>query len=240
MRLRSTNELRASNVPWFETLPRTWREERLKHILSAPLAYGVLKPDRYEGDDGVPIIRILDVDSGQVATQTLERISPAQSSEFRRTIVREGDLVISVVGTLGASFLVTRELAGCNLSRALARVQLATRALPSFVQYWVQSWFFSKKVDLIAQGAAQRVLNLSDLREFEIALPTPDEQRDVVSFLDRKTRALDTLISNADRASVTNQTAGVVERQIEVLREYRQALITAAVTGKIDVSSEAA
>jgi type I restriction enzyme S subunit len=98
--------MRDSGVEWLGEIPGHWDVVPLKHFLRAPLAYGVLKPDKYAGSDGVRLIRILDVESGLVNEDQLEVISPELSSEFRRTILRADDLVVSVVGTIGRSFVV--------------------------------------------------------------------------------------------------------------------------------------
>jgi type I restriction enzyme S subunit len=200
---------------------RLWPCRRLKELLCAPLAYGVLKPDRYSGPDGVPIIRIQDVAGGQVLTDSLEIISPALSHAYRRTLIRTGELVISVVGTLGRCFRVPPALEGCNLSRALARVQLLPAADCRYIQHWVNSAHFAEQVALVAQGAAQKVLNLSDLRELNVPLPPLDTQRTVAAALDRTTGQIDTLIAKK-------------ERLVAVLEEKRRALITKAVTKGLD------
>ena len=50
-----------SGVAWLGEIPAHWEVKPLKYLLRAPLAYGVLKPDKYDGDDGVHLIRILEI-----------------------------------------------------------------------------------------------------------------------------------------------------------------------------------
>lgn len=195
---------------------------KLKYALRAPLAYGVLVPDKYDGPDAVRLVRITDVADGRVEESGLERISPMLDSEYSRTRLKAGDLVVSVVGTLGESFIVPTCLEGANLSRALARVQLDPRqADVRFVRYWIQSASFSDQVDQIAHGSAQKVLNLSSLGDFSAPLPSLARQRGIVDVLDRKTAAVDALITKKDR-------------MLALLTEKRQALITQAVTQGLD------
>ena len=75
-------------------------------------------------------------------------------------------------------------------------------------------------------GATIPRINHESLMDIAIALPPLHEQREIASFLDRETAKLDALIHKS-------------QRLIELLREKRKALISAAVTGKIDISSEA-
>jgi type I restriction enzyme S subunit len=68
----------------------------------------------------------------------------------------------------------------------------------------------------------QPSLRFDDLDKFRVPLPPPEEQAAIAAYLDKETAKLDAL-------------AAKVETAVERLQEYRTALITAAVTGKIDV-----
>lgn len=206
-----------SGVEWLGRIPAHWQVKPLKYFLRSPIAYGVLKPDKYDGPNGVPLIRILDVSQGQVAVDALELISPAQSREYARTLIRENDVVVSVVGTLGRSFIVRRDLEGANLSRALARIQLAHGINPTWLNYFFQTSCFLSFSDSIPSGTAQRVLNLRDLSNVAVPLPDPHQQQIGCRFLDRETGKIDALVAKK-------------ERLIELLQEKRTALISHAVT----------
>jgi type I restriction enzyme S subunit len=142
--------------------------------------------------------------------------------------VRVGDLVVSVVGSLGRSFVVPVSLEGANLSRALARVQLKPSLDALLLEYCFAATPFASFLELIPTGTAQKVLNLGDLAEYAIAVPASiEEQRAIIAFLDCRTASVDALIAEVLQA-------------IRRLRELRAALISAAVTGKIDVRGEIA
>ncbi|MBO7747013.1 restriction endonuclease subunit S [Paenibacillus sp. MWE-103] len=200
-----------------------WTSKKLKRIIKYPLAYGVLKPDRYLGPNSVPLIRIMDIiGHNQVADKGFEMISPQINQEFKRTILKKGDVVLSVVGTIGKVFIVNDFLEGFNLSRALARIQLRSNFDPQYIMYYFQSKLFENQSQLIAYGSAQKVLNLGDLDNFKIPLPNNiDEQRAVVSFLNHNINKLDELIIKK-------------KNMIELLKEYRQAIIDEAVTKGLD------
>ncbi|NLV52556.1 MAG: restriction endonuclease subunit S, partial [Bacteroidales bacterium] len=76
------------------------------------------------------------------------------------------------------------------------------------------------------QGAAgQKRITADFVNNYPVALPRPEEQRSIASSLEKATEKMDSFISK-------------IEKSIELLKEYRSALITAAVTGKIDVREE--
>ncbi len=118
-------------------------------------------------------------------------------------------------------------LAGANLSRALARIQLRSEVNTRLIEYCLSSEPFLRFTATIPAGTAQRVLNLGDLANYTLALPEAPEQGAIVEWLDAQLRSLDALARRVREAIVR-------------LNELRTALISAAVTGKIDVREEAA
>jgi type I restriction enzyme S subunit len=179
--------------------PRSWTcrpfpAVPLKRLLTAPPCYGVLVPERHDGEGGVPMIRILDISDGKVSHSDLVAISPEQSSNYGRTILEEGDLVMSVVGTIGRTFLVGPCEAGANISRALARLQIKPETDRHFLNYWIQSLDCQTQIGLYRQVTAQPVLNMGQLANFVVPVPSPPKQRAIAAFLDRETARIDELI----------------------------------------------
>ena len=219
--------LKPSGVDWLGDVPEHWRIDKLKHCLKARLAYGVLKPDKSDSAMSVPIVRILDVSDGTIWREKLERISPAQDAEFTRTNILPRDVIVSVVGTIGRSAVVPDDIGHANLSRALCRVQLNALLAPWFFQRYCLSRAFLDQAESVPAGSAQRVLNLGDLRQFDIGLPPISEQRSIVSWL---AAATDNMAKGIERA----------REEIVLLREYRTRLIADVVTGKLDVREASA
>lgn len=212
--------MKDSGVEWLGEVPAHWEARKLLTGLREPPCYGVLVPDFDEA--GVPMLRITDIENGFADRSTLTTITPALSAQYSRTIVQSGDIALSVVGTIGEAIQIDPELAGVNLSRALARLQLNVGLSADFLCFVFQSRPFERFVDLTCVGTAQRVLNMSALSAFRLPFPSVDEQAAISAHLEHETRALGSLISEAERA-------------IALLKERRAALISAAVTGKIDV-----
>lgn len=204
-----------SGIEWFGDVPASWTATKLGKLLTSPACYGVLVPDFEPG--GIPMLRITDLESRPVLRTSLTTISAALSAQFARTVVAEGDLVISVVGTIGKTLRIDSSLAGVNLSRAVARLQIDSAVDGGFLCWLLQSNEFARYVDTICTGTAQRVLNIADLISFRFLLPTLREQSSIDKFLDRETAKIDALIVEQ-------------ERLIELLKEKRQAVIFYAVT----------
>lgn len=212
-------EYKDSGVEWLEEVPSDWTVSKLGYFFREPPCYGVLVPDF--DPDGVPMLRITDMEHEFIDTSGLVTISASLSAQYSRTIIKKGDVVLSLVGTIGKAFEVGPKLAGVNLSRAIARIQLDSNTLPRYLCWIFQSCEFTHFIDLVCRGTAQRVLNLSELNAFNFTFPSYLEQCAISRFLDHETARIDALIEEQ-------------QRLIELLKEKRQAVISHAVTKGLD------
>jgi type I restriction enzyme, S subunit len=206
-----------SGVEWLGDVPTTWSTSFVKHCLVSSPCYGILKPDKYDGKDGVKVIRILDVSDRKVKLNQLEIVSPELSREYNRTLIKKGDLIVSVVGTLGRNFICADEHEGLNLSRALARLQVKSSSKTRYLQYLIDSKCFTDYVNITCTGAAQKVFNMEDLSNWPIPFTEDLVLSQIANFLDYETAKIDALIEKQ-------------QQLIKLLKEKRQAVISHAVT----------
>ena len=205
-------------VPWH------WAVLPLKRI--ADLRYGLGQPPAARAD-GIPIVRATDISRGAIAESGMLRVDPADVPRTRDAFLTAGEIIIVRSGAYtGDSAIVPPHLAGCVAGYDM--VVRVRQGYPSFL-----GWHLLAEVVRVAQWrplmmrAAQPHLNVEDLPDTRVCCPPLDEQRGIVQHLSEQTARLDALRQE--------------ERHlIDLLREYRSALITAAVTGQIDVSSREA
>lgn len=193
-----------------------WNSICLASLVYRPLCYGVLKPGE-NVSNGHPLIRIQDLnDRGIVDQKTLIRITDDLHKEFRRTILNTGDLIISIVGTLGKVFVIPEELAGANITRAFAVIGANPKLInPSFLQQYLTSSKIHEWLINTATGNAQKVLNISAIKDLEIHLPTMDEQLKIANVL----CAADQEIEN-------------MQKKLACLKQEKKALMQQLLTGK--------
>lgn len=215
--------MKDSGIEWLGQIPAHWPVQKIGWKLDANPRYGVLVPD--DDPDGVPMLRIKDLTAEVTDSDSLMKISAELSDQYPNTVVEEGDLLLSVVGTIGSTRIVGPELAGVNLSRAIARLRPSDAVYTPYLRWIFESLPFTQYVDLTCVGTAQRVLNMDDLSALRFAFPAIEEQRRISEALDRAVVKFDDLINRARQA-------------VGLLKERRSALISAAVTGKIDVRGE--
>jgi type I restriction enzyme S subunit len=183
----------------------------------SPITYGVVKP----GDEGgVPFVRGGDIAQGRVLTEQLRTIEEAVSRQYRRTLLRGGELLISLVGQPGQVAVAPGELAGANIARQVGLIRLIKQVDAEYVRYFLQSPVGQAALGAKQSGSVQQVINLGELRQVLVPLPVLSEQREVVSALD------------AFSAGVERVTA-LVKAKLAALDELKKSLLHQAFTGAL-------
>ena len=136
---------------------------------------------------------------------------------------------MTIIGAgTGNIAIVPDWLEGANLTQTTARIALDSRkASNRYFAYQLQSVVGTVSVELTVKGAAQPGLNLGHIAKYRVVVPPLSEQKTIADFLDRETSQFDALTAR-------------VRDAIERLKELRTALVTAAVTGKLDVRENVA
>ena len=173
-------------------VPKLWSIFTLREVIDPdrPLCYGVVQPGD-ERSGGVPLIRVQDMDRGGVLTSELRTVSPDIDAEYKRSRVIGGDLLVSVVGTIGRTAIVPHGLEA-NIARAIARVACRTGVNSKWVNYWLSSEALQWWLTSSSKEVARKTLNLSDIALANVAIPSVEEQTEIV-------RRVEALFDCADR-----------------------------------------
>jgi len=217
-------KLRDSGVPWLGGIPVHWDIRRVRtlseFITSGPRGWS----ERVSGE-GSLFIQSGDLnDVLQVEFATAKRVRVDDDAEAARTRLQDGDIVVCITGAKTGNVAVCAsvpEPAYVNQHLCLVRPNRAV--LTVFLGAALKSTVGQAQLALFQYGLKQG-LNLENVREVLIALPALDEQRAIVEHIARETAKLD-----AVRAAT--------ERTIALLKERRSALIAAAVTGQLDLTT---
>ncbi|MET9775951.1 restriction endonuclease subunit S [Streptomyces sp. NPDC006367] len=197
---------------------------RLKFLLAARPRYGVLVP-KFE-DNGVKFIRVNDLLDLPGRGEALITIAPEVSAQYPTTVVRAGDVLVSVVGTLGRAAVAPRSVAGANVNRAIAVLRPQPQVDRELLTAWINTAEFQEQA-LLATGndSAQRTLGMEDMANFHLHWPCSESDQRKLAFMVQRSTEWSRELSDA------------LKRQSTALKERRQALITAAVTGQFDVTT---
>lgn len=192
----SNGELRRSfdDEPYRDTkygsAPKGWDIEPLDSIVpdDAPVTYGIVKPgDHHPG--GVPVVKVENIMDGTIDQEDLLHTDPEIHEQYRRAELNEGDLLFTIRGTVGRMAFVPEELEDGNLTQDTARIRV-DGANPRFVRYYLETATPSNYFERHTIGQAVQGINLEDLREVPVHLPSEEEQNRIVKILDSHTEQI--------------------------------------------------
>ncbi|WP_319092212.1 restriction endonuclease subunit S [Streptomyces sp. WI04-05A] len=193
-----------------------------------PMTYGILQCGE-PVDGGVVYIGPSDIQGEGLSPDrdALRTTAPEIASAYKRSVLKSGDVVVSIGPAYGKVAVVSDDLTGANLTQDTVRVALRPDLVDTRFFVWaLLSRQTAEYWDYQIMGATFRRLNLGTLARTPIPLPAIQEQRRIAAYLDEQTAKIDSLIAET-------------ERFIDLARERRSALITAAVTGQVDVREAA-
>ncbi|MBI3830394.1 MAG: restriction endonuclease subunit S [Planctomycetes bacterium] len=173
--------------------PGYWKWQPLEAVCNPTRAicYGVIKLGAPHVG-GIPCLRTSDVKPLHIDTVDVKQISPEISSEFKRTLLSGGEILVSVRGTLGGVAVVPSELRGWNISREVAMVPI-TGVEPKFVAFWIASITCQNWLTDVVKGVAYSGINIEDLRLLPVALPSLAEQREIVRRVEKLFKLADAI-----------------------------------------------
>ncbi len=215
-------KLKPSGIEWLGEVPEHWEVNRLGSIANvvrgaSPRPAG--DPVYFFGDH-TPWITVGDVTKDSEKFLTTTETMLTKDGMKRSRLFREGTLVLTNSGaTLGVPKILSID--GCANDGIVGFEQLSSEVFLDYIYYFLKSLTMMLR-DRIKQGSGQPNLNTSIVRSTAVLAPPIEEQRTIVDYLDRVTEKIDQIVVK-------------VEEAIARLQEYRAALVTAAVTGKIDV-----
>jgi len=224
--LDSTVAMKDSGVEWLGEIPVGWEALQLKRISSIKGGYAYATSD-FE-DEGIQIIKIGNVYQSKFHTDRQPTfISLDVAKKTREFLIAEGDLIISLTGTLGKrdyGYAVTVDKKGeYRLNQRVAKMIPNNKLVATkYLSYIMKSEQYLTQIYALPAGTKQANLSNDDVLSAVCALPSLEEQEKIVRHIDDKTSKIDNLITKSTKA-------------IDLLKEKRTALISSAVTGKIDV-----
>lgn len=220
-------EMKGSDVQWLGAVPAHWQVDRIKNsIRSARNGIWGSEPDG--GDDDIRCVRVADFDRPQLTIHdgnvTYRKVT---QPDREGRLLEQGDLLLEKSGggeKNPVGFVVlydSSEPAIC--SNFVAKVRLAREQSAKFWTY-VHHCLYQSRLTYPSIKQNTGIQNLDQQSYFNerVAFPPLDEQQAIVAYLDTRCAKIDALIANATK-------------MIDTLREYRSSLISAAVTGQIDV-----
>jgi type I restriction enzyme S subunit len=225
--LNPDTPLKDSGVEWLGEVPAQWETARLRFVVEGGLVNGLFKKKEHFGK-GTLLVNVFDIyqEDFVIKPDLLERVA-ATKEEEKAYQVEPGDiffvrssLKLEGVGRSSCAVVVPEPMVfECHLVRARPK---KTMMSPRFMNYFLNSTQAVSRLVSLANFVTMATVDQEKIKGVNIPIPPLNDQDEICDYLDRKVQVFDELVNKTGVAVV-------------LLKEHRTALISAAVTGKIDV-----
>jgi len=212
--------MKDSGVEWLGEVPAHWEVATARRFLLEH-KQGYYSTEDYV-DDGVKLLRITDLrDLGEIDSSNSPRVK--RTDALKIFLLRKGDVVFARTGGAGSFGVIPDQHEDLAYASYLIRFRFAhTYISYHYLRFMLASDNFQLAVKENIHGGVNQNLHAEDIKNTFIAVPPIEEQEQISTYLSRQSAKYSHLIAKA-------------ESTVELMQERRSALISAAVTGKIDV-----
>ena len=216
-------EMKDSGVEWIGEIPKEWRKIKVSYFCD--VRDGTHDTPTYVDEGGVPLVTQKDLVSGKLEFSKTNNISFDDYEDInRRSNVVKNDILMSMIGSLGNPVIVDTDREFSIKNVCLFKTSLIDQNITYFL-YFLRSDFMETQLVYMSRGGVQGFVSLDVLRNLIFFLPPLSEQKQISHYLDHETSKIDQMVDTETK-------------RIDLLKEYRQSLISNVVTGKIDVRDE--
>ncbi len=216
-------KLKSSGIDWLGKIPQHWEVKKIKHI--AKIVLGKMLTNEDKGNYYLkPYLRAANLQWLNVDVSDVKDMWFSQT-ELHKLKLNKYDLLVSEGGEVGRTCIWNDELEECYIQNSVHKITIDNK-YNSF--YFLYQFCFLGSIGFF-ESIVNRIsiahLTGEKIKEIYIFLPPSVEQNKIVQHIETETKRIDSTIAK-------------IEKEIELLQEYRTALISEAVTGKIKVTNE--
>ena len=214
--------MKDSGIEWLGEIPEHWEVKRMKYVIKTPLKYGANESAEDEILEDPRYIRITDFgNDGKLRKNTFKSLSLDKAENF---LLEEGDILFARSGaTVGKTFFFKDYKGVACFAGYLIKASCDPMIMKSefLYEFTNSSGYENWKQSIFQQSTIQNI-GADKYNQLKIGVPPIAEQQKIIDFITSKINEIDTLISKS-------------QQEIELLKEYKTALISEVVTGKVDV-----
>jgi len=221
--LNPSVEMKDSGVEWIGEIPSHWEVSKVKYVTRLVIDGTHFTPTYI--DEGIPFLRVTDIHNETINLENVKYISLEEHRELtKRCLPQRGDLLLSKNGTIGITKVIDWDWE-FSIFVSLCLIKFKETYSPKLFSYFFQSSIVDLQIKESSKQSTVTNLHLDKIRELLLICPPLSEQSEIVSYLDEHTQLID-------------KTVSIEEKRIELLKEYRQSLISEVVTGKRKVTND--
>ena len=221
-------EMKDSGVEWIGEIPKGWKVSRIKYLTNliskgtTPSTIG----EEIEDDGEIRYLKSENIIDQKISLVPEFSISNETDQILKRSRLFVDDVLIVIAGAMiGKTAIVYEEIIPANTNQAVCFIRPKKKFLSKMIWYWFQTGYIETQLKTLSVTSAQPNLSMENIGNFSIVLHGEDSWRDISNHLDHETSKIDQMVDTETK-------------RIDLLKEYRQSLISNVVTGKIDVRDE--
>ena len=218
-------KLKPSGIKWLGDIPSHWEVKKLKYLVSK-VGSGITPKggaNVYQ-TDGIPLLRSQNIYSDRLELTDIAFISEEMDKEMASSRVQVGDVLLNITGaSIGRCFYIHEGFGKGNVNQHVCIIRPVQEKISTkFLHAILMSEFGQTMLELCQNGSNREGINYQQIKSFDLLLPKLEEQKEIIEFIQTKIDRINSIVSK-------------IEFEIELMIEYRAALITELVTGKINV-----
>ena len=187
-------------------LPEGWSLKTLSDCCLETISYGIVQPGTHD-DNGIPVVRVNNFTKNGLELSDVLRVSQSVSDKYKRTVLKGGEVLLTLVGSTGQSVVVPNSMAGWNVPRAIAVLRVSDDIGAEWVNCCLQSPIIKHFLDARANTTVQKTLNLKDVKDIPIPVPPTNYKK----------QALGTLVSLAKKLDNNRQINQTLEAMAQAI-----------------------
>jgi type I restriction enzyme, S subunit len=218
-------EMKDSGIEWIGEIPKAWELVRVGYVSELITGFP-FESSRFDFEEGVKILRGENVSEGFLRWGNRTRLWKHPDFDTRYEL-KENDIIIGMDGSkVGKNYIkITNSDLPLLLHQRMCRLRLRANINPNYILYHIGSNMFRYYINTSKTDPMIPHITQKNVYDFKLPLPDIKEQQQIANHLDEETSRIDSLVEKE-------------ELRIDLLKNYRQSLISEVVTGKIDVREE--
>ncbi|MEO5787745.1 restriction endonuclease subunit S [Gelidibacter sp.] len=216
--------MKDSGIEWLGDIPEHWNVVKVKHF-TEKIGSGVTPRGGAEvyQETGVPLLRSQNIYFDRFKIDNVAFISEEIHNSMNNSKVFKGDVLLNITGgSIGRCFYLTDEFKEANVNQHVCIVRPNENIVTEYLHLLLSSDGGQIQISLCQQGGNREALNFEQLKNFPFALPNIEEQLRIIDGVHESNKRMSSIIEKS-------------QQEIDLLKEYKTALISEVVTGKVDV-----
>lgn len=215
--VRKYDTYKDSGIEWIGGIPQVWKYAKLAWCSNFVNGYA-FNSENMDIDGEVPVVRIGDIQNGKVIYDTCLKVN--NNNNLDQYELKKDDIVMAMSGATTGKLAVVDSDDKAYINQ---RVGIIRSKNNKFIRYCLDNDCFLQYVGLLSAGSAQPNISMGNILDYKIPYISYDKQQQIADYLDKKCGEIDKVV----------ETEKLV---IEKLKEYKQSIITEAVTKGLDKS----